>query len=363
MHSATLTKAAILVVLGARIVWAQGDAAGSAAQTRAGFLKVVDGARVAPSPTVRVMTAAAPQLVQEHISFSVDTAQRVSGILVKPEGPTVRRPVVIQLHGTGGRKEQLLPRLTVLAKHGFVAVAIDARYHGERSGNSANANGSLSPYSTAILDAYRTGREHPFFYDTVVDVMRLVDYLETRSDVDASRIGLGGFSKGGIETYLAAAVDPRIAVAVAGHGVQSFKWALDHGAWDSRAWTIRDALQAGAGEGKSGVNAAFVRQFYDRVAPGIYGEFDAPAMLPLVAPRPMLVINGDSDPRTPIAGVRESAAAAERAYQAGGAADKFALQILRNVGHEQTPEYEKAMLDWFVRWLKPEASHAANDQR
>ena len=80
----------------------------------------------------------------------------------------------------------------------------------------------MSPYSTAILDSYKNGREHPFFYDTVLDVMRLVDYLETRPDVDPLRIGLGGFSKGGIETYLAAAIDPRIAAAVAGHGVQSF---------------------------------------------------------------------------------------------------------------------------------------------
>ena len=68
--------------------------------------------------------------------------------------------------------------------------------------------------------------------------------------------------------------------------MQSFKWALDHGAWDSRAWTFRDALEAAASESKTQVNAAFVRQFYDRVAPGIYGEFDAPAMLPLIAPRP-----------------------------------------------------------------------------
>jgi dienelactone hydrolase len=360
MHSPTLTRVAILVVLGAPVVWAQPEAGESAAQTRAAFLKIVERPRVEPSATVRPMPATAPQLVQEHISFSVDTAQRVSGIVVKPEGPTSRRPVVIQLHGTGGRKEQLLPKLALLAKHGFVAVAIDARYHGERSGN---ATGPLSPYSAAILDAYKNGREHPFFYDTVLDVMRLVDYLETRPDVDPSRIGLGGFSKGGIETYLAAAIDPRIAAAVAGHGVQSFRWALDHGAWDSRAWTIRGALEAGAADAASGVSATFVRQFYDRVAPGIHREFDAPAMLPLVAPRPMLVINGDSDPRTPIAGVRESAAAAERAYQASGAADKFVLRILPNVGHEQTAEYEKAMLDWFVRWLKPEMSHAANDQR
>ena len=123
--------------------------------------------------------------------------------------------------------------------------------------------------------------------------MRLVDYLETREDVDARRIGLTGISKGGMEAYLAAAVDPRIAVAVPLIGVQSFRWALDHGAWDSRAWTLREAVVAAASDAKAGIDAAFMRKFYDRVAPGVRDQFDGPAMLPLIAPRPLLVINGD----------------------------------------------------------------------
>ena len=60
---------------------------------------------------------------------------------------------------------------------------------------------------------------------------RLVDYLKTLKDVDAKRIGLIGISKGGIETYLAAAVDQRIAVAVPVIGVQSFRWALENDQW------------------------------------------------------------------------------------------------------------------------------------
>lgn len=322
----------------------------SPSDTRAAFLKVIDRPRVELAPTVRPMTANGLRLVQEHISFSVEPSSRVTGILIKSLGSTGRLPVVIQLHGTGGSKESMLPRLTTLANRGFIAVAIDGRYHGERAGN---APGLQTPYTTAIFNAYKTGREHPFFYDTVIDVMRLIDYLETRPDVDAARIGLGGTSKGGIETYLAAAVDPRVAAAVSERGVQGFKWALDHGAWDSRAWTIRDALDAVSDESKAPVTAAFVRHFYDRIAPGIYGQFDAPAMLPLIAPRPLLVINGDSDPRTPMAGVRESAAAAERAYKAAGASDKFMLKVLPNVGHENTPEIEQLSADWFARWLKP----------
>jgi cephalosporin-C deacetylase-like acetyl esterase len=35
---------------------------------------------------------------------------------------------------------------------------------------------------------------------------RLIDYLETRPDVDRTRIGIIGLSKGGMESWLAAAV-------------------------------------------------------------------------------------------------------------------------------------------------------------
>jgi fermentation-respiration switch protein FrsA (DUF1100 family) len=184
--------------------------------------------------------------------------------------------------------------------------------------------------------------------------MRLIDYLQSREDIDGSRIGVTGISKGGMETYLAAAVDPRIAVAVPVIGVQSFRWALDHDAWQSRAGTFQAALDGAASDaGIKAIDGGFVRKFYDRVVPGIYGEFDAPAMLPLVAPRPLLVINGDSDARTPLAGVQESAAAAERAYRAAGAQDRFVLHIQPRTGHAFTPTAEEAALEWFVRWLRP----------
>jgi dipeptidyl aminopeptidase/acylaminoacyl peptidase len=184
--------------------------------------------------------------------------------------------------------------------------------------------------------------------------MRLMDYLETRPDIDARRIGAMGISKGGMETYLAAAADPRIAVAVPVIGVQSFRWALDHDSWQSRVGTFQAAVDAAAAdEGIKAVDAAFVRRFYDRVVPGIYSEFDAPAMLPLIAPRPLLAINGDSDARTPLPGVQEAAAAAERAYRAANATDRFVLHIQPNTGHAFGDRAQQVALDWFVRWLKP----------
>ena len=74
-------------------------------------------------------------------------------------------------------------------------------------------------------------------------------------------------------------------------------------------------------------------------------------MLPLIAPRPLLVANGDSDPRSPLAGVKEAVAAAERAYASAGASAKFSFLLESDAAHEITPEARAAALAWFERWL------------
>ena len=48
-------------------------------------------------------------------------------------------------------------------------------------------------------------------FETVADLFRTLDYLETRPDVDARRIGMIGVSMGGQETWITAALDPRVA--------------------------------------------------------------------------------------------------------------------------------------------------------
>lgn len=335
---------------GERPVLPQSSAAAqssASADSRAAFLKLIDRPTVPLAP-VLVGRAEYGDLIEERITFASQAGERVPTLLIRTQAGGRQRPVVIALHGTGGTKEGQAGRLRELAGRGFIAVAIDGRYHGERA-----PSGPPSAYQDAIARAYRTGSEHPFLYDTVWDVMRLIDYLQAREDVDATRIGLMGNSKGGMEAYLAAAVDRRIAVAVPLIGVQSFRWALEHSAWDSRAWTLRGALDARANESGTGINVEFMRKFYDRVAPGVYGEFDGPAMLRLIAPRPLLVINGDSDPRTPVGGVRECMAAAERAYTSEGVPDRVALLLQSNTGHEVTREAERAAVAWFERWLKP----------
>lgn len=315
---------------------------------RADLHRIIDHPRVALAPQAGEWRAT-NDLAQINFSFASDAHNRVPGILFKSPDSQGRRPVVIVLHGTGGNKEGMTSLCRKFVEHGFVAVAIDGRYHGERK-----TGAGTDDYNAAIVKAWQGSGQHPLYYDTAWDVMRLVDYLQTRDDVDPARIGALGISKGGIETYFAAAADPRIVVAVPCIGMQSFSWALKNHDWQGRIGTIQKAFDTVAKEaGVAKPDSGFVKQFYDRVAPGIDAEFDGPQMVRLIAPRPLLIINSDSDNHTPLPGVQECVAAAEKAYAAGHAEDKFSVIIQKNSGHTVKPDSERAAIDWFVKWLKP----------
>jgi len=321
--------------------------------TRALFLKVVDRKPVALKPELAELPAVSG-LRKYHLWFSSDATERVPGYLLLPDPEQFkgRRPVVIALHGTGGNKDngQITEIVLKAVNAGFIGVAIDGRFHGERT----KAGEGVAEYNEAIAQAFRTGQGHPLYYDTAWDVMRLIDYLATRRDVDASRIGLTGISKGGIETFITAAVDSRVAAAVPYIGVQSFGWGLQNGQWRARVATFESAYETAAKEaGKAPRTVEFAREFYTSVMPGIDGLFDGPHMLPLIAPRPLLVINADSDANTPIAGVRLSVESAKPAYAAANASDKLQLVIQENTPHRVNPESIDAGIAWFVRWLKP----------
>lgn len=313
--------------------------------------QLLDRPRVELNPESKA--AIEGELSIERGSFLSDAAQRVPFLLAKKTSSFGRLPAVLVLHGTGGKKEGMDKVLRNFASRGYVAIAIDGRYHGERAvGGTAEVNA----YQTAIIKAWRAKpgdpMEHPFYFDTVYDVWRTIDYLETRSDVDPKRIGLIGFSKGGIETWLAAAGDPRIQCVVPAISVQSFKWSLENGAWQGRANTIRQVHDAAARDlGEPKVNERVCRELWSKVIPHILDEFDCPPMLTAIAPRPLLILQGENDPNCPLGGARLAHAAAEAAYKSAGAPEKLKIDVAAGVGHSVTPDQMDMAYRWFDQWL------------
>jgi dienelactone hydrolase len=325
-------------------------------QTRLAFLKLLDRPKVDPDVKAGPGVASGA-IATETFTFASEkkrdgNLERVPVLVVRPakEG---RHPVLIALHGTGGNKEGMKFWLNELAHRGIMGVAIDARYHGERS---AGAKGSAA-YVAAITKAWRDPKEsmeHPFYYDTVWDLWRLVDVLEKRPDVDPKRIGMLGISMGGIETWLAASVDERVAVALPLIGVQSFRWSLDNDKWQGRANTIKAAHEAAAKDlGEPMVNQKVCRALWSKVIPGMLDAFDCPKMLPLFAGRPLFIANGTLDPNCPIVGARNAIKSAEAAFDKAGAKDKLKVSIADGVGHKVTDEQRAEALAWCEKWLNP----------
>jgi dienelactone hydrolase len=331
------------------------------AEVRAAFRRQLDRPKVALDPQRTRPDEKGPDgTVTERLTIATEkkrsgAIERVPMVIVRPRGPAGKRPAVIVLHGTGGSKEGQREHETMarLVGKGIIAVAIDARYHGERAGGAKGAEA----YNAAILAAWRARpaeQEHPFYYDTVWDLWRTVDYLLTRPEVDGKRLGMIGFSMGGIETWLAASVDERIAVAVPAIAVQSFRWSLDNDQWQGRAKTIALAHQGAAKDlGEPAVNGKVCRALWSKVLPGILDRFDCPSMIRLFAPRPLLIPSGDQDPNNPVGGARLAFAAAEQAYQAAGASDRLKILLAPGVGHKVTDEQLQEAVGWFVRWLEP----------
>lgn len=329
------------------------------AEVKAAFLKLLDRPKVLFNIGDIETKREEGGFIAEHFSFASEkkpdgTLERVPVLLVRPEKRAKKLPAVIVLHGTGGTKEGQKPWLLHLAQRGIIGVAIDARYHGERVGVEKGSEA----YQAAITRAWKAKpgehQEHPFYYDTCWDLWRTVDYLQTRDDVDPDRIGMIGFSMGGIQTWLAAAVDDRVKVAVPAIGVQSFRWSLENDKWQNRARTIQKAHDETAHDlGEKEVNARVCRVLWSKVIPGILDQFDCPSMIRLFAGRPLLILNGELDGNCPLEGAKLAFASAELAYKVKEAEDHLKIMVAKDVGHAVTNEQRLAALAWFEKWLKP----------
>ncbi|KAJ3708941.1 hypothetical protein LUZ61_012646 [Rhynchospora tenuis] len=288
------------------------------------------------------------KLVQENLYLTTEEGEQGRLpvlILSLKDDAHKRKPAIVFLHSSYMCKEWLRPLLEAYASRGYVSIAIDSRYHGERAHTTTT-------YVDALVSAWRKGDTMPFIFDTVWDLIKLADYLVERDDVDPARIGITGESLRGMHAWFAAAADARYSVAVPIIGIQGFRWAIDNDKWQARADSIKPLFEAARIDlGKSAIDKEVVEKVWDRIAPGLDSEFDAPYSVPAIAPRPLLVLNGADDPRCPLSGLKTPEERTSAAYKSFGSADKFKLIAEPGIGHQMTSSMVKEASDWFDRFL------------
>lgn len=132
------------------------------------------------------------------LEYSGKDGKRVSAIFVLPAdaGAGHRAPCLLLLNGLGGTKEMMLPLAGMAAQAGYASCIIDIAGQGAQQGDS-------NPDPVAQMIGNTT--------QTVVNLRRAIDYLQTRPDINSSRIGLVGISLGAMMGTVLAGVDNRVA--------------------------------------------------------------------------------------------------------------------------------------------------------
>ncbi|MEH2065037.1 MAG: S9 family peptidase [Nostoc sp.] len=144
----------------------------------------------------------------EEISFKSKDGTQIHGFLVKPPNfqPGKKYPTLLQLHGgpVGQYTNQFMFDWQMFAAHGYVVVAVNPR----------GSSGRGEAFSKAIYADWGN--------KDVQDVLAAVDYVEAQGIADPSRLGIGGWSYGGILTNYTIAQDTRFKAAVSGASISNF---------------------------------------------------------------------------------------------------------------------------------------------
>ena len=261
-------------------------------------------------------------------------------------------PGVVLLHSTGSSRKSSVVREEAIAyaNRGYVAVCPDMVMHGER-GVGKHA------YFDALIESYKGGgaRSRPYVFDMAYECLGLLDFIFSGGlgEIDARRIGISGVSLGGTVAWLVAAAEPKVACCVPIIGVQSYGWALRHGQWQGRVNSLPEGLFEAAREklGRAEVDSVVVRDVWDVLAPELATNLDADRTLGLIAPRPLLVLNGEDDLRCPIEGVHMAVEQASRVYAEWGASENLALSVETGIAHAKTPNMTAEARGWMDKHL------------
>lgn len=154
---------------------------------------------------------------RQKLVFDGWRGSRVPGLIAIPTTPARRHPVILLIDGIGGWKERWWQStswnrgrvlIDSLVAAGFAVAMLDAPASGERTFEN--------DYENAESFIRRPAQWRDMGLQNTIEHRRLLDYLATRADIDTTRIGVLGLSHGGMVTFILAALEPRVRVAVAG---------------------------------------------------------------------------------------------------------------------------------------------------
>ncbi|MCA9440368.1 MAG: acetylxylan esterase, partial [Candidatus Omnitrophica bacterium] len=193
----------------------------------------------------------------EKVAYESRPNHVVPALLYLPKNASGPVPAVISAigHWSYGKSSKAPQYRGIgLAKHGYAVLALDPVYAWER-----HIPGNNEGFDPFVAGGCIAGHE-------VWDIMRGADYLETRPDIDATRLAVTGASGGGLQTFYAGAVDERFDAVMPAVAL-----------WPMSELSINFYYSA------------------DNWVPGISRMGGMSSLIALTAPRSMLIMNVDAD--------------------------------------------------------------------
>jgi dienelactone hydrolase len=305
------------------------------------------------------------EYIQEDFTFQTTPDVRVPACLLIPARARRPAPAILVLHCHGGfyvwgrdkvvdreaehpalreYKQQLYAGRSIateLVRRGYVVLTIDMFYWGERrmlldedppsyrdprrmTDEDIAAFNRRSQQSEQLVarSLFAAGITWPGVL--LWDDLRSVDYLASRPEVDAQRLGCVGLSVGGYRSFVLAALDPRIRAAVAVGWMSSFGRHIKRHVVNSIGLTFHIL--------------------------GLYRYLDLPDFAALIAPRSVLVINGSKDQLFPPDGVKTAFEKIEQCFAKAGVPERQQCRLY-DAPHEFNLRMQSEAWEWLDRNL------------
>ena len=268
----------------------------------------------------------------ERFQFDNGAGATVPGYVLVPKNQPAKAPAILYCHWHGGEyeigKEELFQAKhtpeapgPALARRGFVILGVDAYCFGERNGQGPGGPADKGGAGELTASKFNLWVGRTLWGMMLRDDLMALDYLASRPEVDASRIGVMGMSMGATRSWWLMALDERLQTGVAIACLTRYQNLIQH-----------EMLKA------HGI-------YY--FVPGLLNHFDTEAVVALIAPRPALFLNGGADGGSPEDGIHAIESAVRPAYRLYGKENAFQSVVYPGQGHVYTPE----MWDKTLRWL------------
>jgi dienelactone hydrolase len=211
----------------------------------------------APLKATQRLVAQAKDHAKYRVEFNGIERDRVPGFVYVPKDGRDKHPAVLLQYGSGGNKSTsyIVALGEQFVARGFLVLTIDVPNRGERR--------KRDPGSRGLAGMFKPGT----IIQTLGDYGRAVDYLNSRADVDAERIGYAGISLGAITGLTFVAHEPRVRAMASIVGGANILGMIDFD-WDPE-----------------------VRKIAERIDPFYH--------VAQIAPRPLLLLNATRDQLVP----------------------------------------------------------------